>query len=140
MNPEDGTRSVRLQENPVPVNITQKDIRQVQLAKGAIRSGIEILLENNGLDPSMLDEVMIAGQFGSHLPPEDLTGVGILPEEVRERIHYVGNTALTGAVAALLSEGVRREMEALAKEIGYTELGETPEYEYRLAEWLEFPK
>ena len=140
VNPEDGTRSVRLQENPVPVNITQKDIRQVQLAKGAIRSGIEILLENNGLEPSMLDEVMIAGQFGSHLPPEDLTGVGILPEEVRDRIHYVGNTALTGAVAALLSEGVRREMEALAKEIGYTELGETPEYEYRLAEWLEFPK
>ena len=129
-----------LQDNPVPVEITQKDVRQVQLAKGAIRSGIEILLENNGLEPSMLDEVMIAGQFGSHLPPEDLTGVGILPEETRERIHYVGNTALTGAVAALLSEGIRKEMEALAEEIGYTELGETPEYEYRLAEWLEFPK
>ena len=72
------------------MNITQKDIRQVQLANGGDRSGIEILLENNGLDPSMLDEVMIAGQFGSHLPQEDLTGVGILPEEVRERIHYVG--------------------------------------------------
>lgn len=140
VNPEDGTRSVFLQENPVPVEITQKDVRQVQLTKGAIRSGIEILLENNGLEPSMLDEVMIAGQFGSHLPPEDLTGVGILPEETRERIHYVGNTALTGAVAALLSEGIRKEMEALAEEIGYTELGETPEYEYRLAEWLEFPK
>lgn len=140
VNPEDGTRSVRLQENPVFVEITQKDVRQVQLAKGAIRSGIEILLKDNGLEPSMLDEVMIAGQFGSHLPPEDLTGVGILPEEARERIHYVGNTALTGAVAALLSEGARKDMEALAKEIGYAELGDTPEYEYRLAEWLEFPK
>ena len=77
--------------------ITQGDVRQVQLAKGAILSGFTALLKKAGIGMEDLDKVLIAGQFGAHLPAEFLTGVGILPEEVENRLVYVGNSSKTGA-------------------------------------------
>ena len=84
--------------------MTQGDIRQVQLAKGAILSGFLALLKKAGLEEKDLDLVMIAGQFGAHLPEDSLISVGILPEEVRGKTRYVGNSSKTGAYMALLSE------------------------------------
>ena len=78
--------------------ITQGDVRQVQLAKGAILSGFTALLKKAGIGMEDLDKVLIAGQFGAHLPAEFLTGVGILPEEVENRLVYVGNSSKTGGV------------------------------------------
>ena len=70
--------------------VTQGDIRQVQLAKGAILSGFLALLNKAGISMKELDKVMIAGQFGAHLPSESLTGTGILPKEVEDKIYLCG--------------------------------------------------
>ena len=86
-----------------------------------------------------LDKVMIAGQFGAHLPAESLIGTGILPGEVEEKLVYVGNSSKTGAYMALMSEKVKREMELLAGKMEYMELAETENYERIFAESMIFP-
>ena len=120
--------------------VTQGDVRQVQLAKGAILSGFVALLNKAGLSMDDLDKVMIAGQFGAHLPAESLTGTGILPKEVEDKLVYVGNTSKTGAYMTLMSEKVKSEMEDLAQKMEYMELAETDNYERIFAESMIFPE
>ena len=139
---EDGRRSFRMTEGTEgtePLYITQGDIRQVQLAKGAILSGFMALLKKAGIGMADLDKVLIAGQFGAHLPADSITGTGILPFEVEDRIEYVGNTSKTGAYMALMSGKVKRQMEELAHDMDYLELGATDNYERLLSECLIFP-
>lgn len=131
-------REFLLSEDEEPLVITQGDVRQVQLAKGAILSGFFALLNEAGISMEELDEVMIAGQFGAHLPAESLTGTGILPRSVENKLIYVGNSSKTGAAAALLSIPVRREMEEIAENMTYLELGNTPGYERLFAECMLF--
>lgn len=119
--------------------VTQDDVRQVQLAKGAILSGFTALLKKAGISMEELDHVLIAGQFGAHLPAESLIGVGILPKEVKGKLTYVGNSSKTGAYMALMSQAVRQDMEQLAEKIGYFELAETEDYERMFAECMRFP-
>lgn len=135
----DGKREFVITKNP-ELLITQSDVRQVQLAKGAILSGFKALLDKAGISMDLLDEVLIAGQFGAHLPAESLTGTGILPIETGEIITYVGNTSRTGAYMALMSEAARREMEELAQQMDYMELGATDNYERLFAECLMFER
>ena len=125
-------------EDSREILVTQDDVRQVQLAKGAILSGFTALLKKAGITMENLDKVLIAGQFGAHLPVESLVGVGILPPEVKEKIVYVGNSSKTGAYMALMSKQARREMEALAEKIDYFELAETTDYERVFAECMRF--
>lgn len=120
--------------------VTQRDIRQVQLAKGAILSGFTALLDRAGLRMEELDLVLVAGQFGAHLPAESLAGTGILPREVREKIVYVGNSSKNGAYMALLSQKAKTDMEELAKTMEYQELAEIPGYERIFAECMMFPE
>ena len=136
---EEGKRSFRMTGGDDPLYITQGDIRQVQLAKGAILSGFTALMRLAGIGMEDLDTVLIAGQFGAHLPADSITGTGILPFEVEDRIEYVGNTSKTGAYMALMSRKVKREMENLAHEMDYLELGATDNYERLLSECLIFP-
>ena len=136
---EEGKRSFRMTDGDEPLYITQGDIRQVQLAKGAILSGFMALMNRAGIGMEDLDRVLIAGQFGAHLPADSITGTGILPFEVEDRIEYVGNTSKTGAYMALMSSKVKREMEELAHDMDYLELGATDNYERLLSECLIFP-
>lgn len=131
-------REIVLNEEP-EILVTQDDIRQVQLAKGAILSGFTALLKKAELRMEDLDRVLIAGQFGAHLPVESLVGVGILPEQVRDKIIYVGNSSKTGAYMALLSLRARDDMENLASKIDYFELAESEDYERIFAECMRFP-
>lgn len=121
------------------LRITQGDVRQVQLAKGAILSGFYALLKKAGRTMEDLDQVMIAGQFGAHLPAESLIGTGILPKEVKEKLIYVGNSSKTGAYLALMSGKAKQEMEELAHHMEYMELGATEGYERLFADCLMFP-
>lgn len=120
--------------------ITQGDVRQVQLAKGAILSGFIALLNKASITMDDLDKVMIAGQFGAHLPAESLTGTGILPEEVKDKLVYVGNSSKTGAYMALMSKRAKKEMEELASHMDYMELGATDNYERLFSDCLIFPE
>ena len=79
------------------VEVTQVDVIEIQLAKGAIRAGIEVLFENGGIGPQDLDEVIIAGAFGTYLDPLNAIRIGLLPDIPLERIRQVGNAAGVGA-------------------------------------------
>ncbi|SET58820.1 Uncharacterized 2Fe-2 and 4Fe-4S clusters-containing protein, contains DUF4445 domain [Natronincola peptidivorans] len=122
-------REFVLKKSPGELLITQGDVRQVQLAKGAILSGFYALLKQANIQMNQLHQVMIAGQFGAHLPAESLVGIGILPQEVEDKLVYVGNSSKTGAYMALMSTEVKKEIEELAKQMGYMELGASEGYE-----------
>ncbi|MBE5905695.1 MAG: DUF4445 domain-containing protein, partial [Lachnospiraceae bacterium] len=95
-------------------------------------------LKQAGVSVAELDEVIIAGQFGSHLSAEALAGAGIIPKEAKDKVRYVGNTSKTGAYMALLSKNVREEMEQLAEDIYYFELAESEGYEQLFMECMRF--
>jgi len=135
----DGTkRSIRITAGANKIRITQGDIRQVQLAKGAILSGVIALVNKLDIHMSDLDEVIIAGQFGAHLPAESLIGTGLIPSEMKEKITYIGNASKTGAYISLLSLEARNAMEELAKEIDYMELSVVDGYERLFIECSQF--
>lgn len=131
-------REFLLKSTPEQLLITQGDVRQVQLAKGALLSGFYALLKQAKIDMSELDKVMIAGQFGAHLPADSLVGTGILPEEVKNKLVYVGNSSKTGAYMALMSVKVKKEIEDLAGEMEYMELGASEGYEKLFSQCLLF--
>ena len=118
--------------------VTQSDVRQVQLAKGAIRSGIEVLLDHAGLKAKDLDRVLIAGQFGAHLPAESFLEIGLLPPVSPDKLIYAGNSAKTGALSTLLSEKAKQETEDLAADIHYIELSNSENYDRLFAKCLLF--
>lgn len=120
------------------ISITQEDIRQVQLAKGAILSGIYALANKVSMDINELDEVIIAGQFGKHLSVESLVGVGIIPKELKEKITYIGNSSKTGAIMSLLSKDIRKSMDFIASDINYFELSTKEGYERLFTDCLKF--
>lgn len=111
------------------VFLTQKDIRQVQLAKGAVRAGIELLLDSKRLKSSDVDKVFIAGSFGYHLRAKSLINIGLLPEEFEGRIEFIGNTSKSGAQAFSLNKTYRKEMEEVIKDIEVLELANHKDFE-----------
>ena len=99
----DGVLGVTLSaDEEQPITLTQLDVRALQLAKGAVRVGVESLLKHAGLKGSELAEVLVAGAFGGALEPDDLFELGVLPTTVRGRTRHVGNASLEGAVAMAL--------------------------------------
>ena len=120
------------------IYLTQSDIRQVQLCKGAILSGILTLLQQLSISPEEIDRVLVAGQFGKHLAPESLTGCDIIPASLLQRISYIGNSSMTGAQLCLLSGEERLRAWKIAREISYIELSVTPGYEKRFTQCLQF--
>ncbi len=134
----EGKRSLVLREGDTPLVLTQKDVRQIQLAKGAILSGALCLIEAAGLTPDAVDRVVIAGQFGKHLAPESLVGAGLLPASFGDRIHYIGNSSRTGAYLSLVSREHHRRMTRDIRGVRYIELSVLPGYERTFAEALLF--
>ena len=111
------------------VAISQEDIRQVQLAKAAIRAGAEILLATCNIKPEELKTVIIAGAFGYHLKEESLFRTGFLPPLKNARILYVGNSSLEGAVRLLLNEELLSKSVSIARTAHVLELSQTTEFE-----------
>lgn len=136
---DDRKKAVVLVTQPKEILITQADIRQVQLAKGAILSGFYALLQQAEIEMEDLDKIIVAGGFGAHLPITSLIGAGILPKIIEAKVSYIGNSAKTGAYIALLSKKARKEMEELAQRIDYIELGTLPGYNNLFMDCLDFP-
>lgn len=120
------------------IYLSQGDIRQVQLAKGAILSGALTLVEAAGLTVEQLDRVLVAGQFGLHLPAASLTGSTMLPRAWENKISYVGNTAKSGAAICLLSAAQRQQCEQISTDIEYIELSTLAGYEQLFIDCLGF--
>ncbi len=121
-----------------PVYLTQKDVRQVQLAKGAIRTGIQILLKAANIEAAQVDRVLIAGSFGFHLRTASLIHLGLLPKEFSDRVEFVGNTSKSGAEAFLLNRDAREEMKQAVAQVEVLELANDPAFEKSFVQSLQF--
>jgi uncharacterized 2Fe-2S/4Fe-4S cluster protein (DUF4445 family) len=102
--------------------VTRKDVHEIQLAKSAIRVGVEILLQNAGLTYADLDKFIVAGAFGTYLDLRSAMRIGMFPPLPMDRFRQVGNAAGVGAKQMLVSADKRREAEQIAGQIGYVEL------------------
>lgn len=118
---------------------SQRDVRQVQLAKSAIRTGIEILLRRMGVKPGELKSIIVAGLLGNSLRAENVIASGLFPEAPAARIKYAGNAAIEGAAMTLLDERRWNEARRLARETRYVELSGDREFEERFTGFLGFP-
>ena len=112
-----------------PVILTQNDVRELQLAKGAIRAGIEILLKKLGLEEGQIDEVLLAGAFGSNIDPTSAQNIGLIPTLPKAKMRSVGNAASLGAIMALVSQESWREAEEISRNLEYVELAVFPNFQ-----------
>jgi uncharacterized 2Fe-2S/4Fe-4S cluster protein (DUF4445 family) len=121
------------------VTVTQEDVNQIQLAKGAIRVGLEILLDATGTAPEEVKEVIIAGAFGSFLKVQSGLDMGLLPRLSNASYRQVGNAALAGARWALISRQARARAQQIAAQTTYLELTTYPGFNRRFALNMLFP-
>jgi uncharacterized 2Fe-2S/4Fe-4S cluster protein (DUF4445 family) len=117
-----------------PITVSQRDVRELQMAKAAIRSGIQALVEAEGQTEDSIDQVILAGAFGTYLDIESAIEIGMLPPLPPDRYKQVGNAAGTGARLALVSRSQRVRAEQLARRDGYIELGAIKNYNRKFAE------
>ncbi|MBI4186598.1 MAG: DUF4445 domain-containing protein [Chloroflexi bacterium] len=137
------------EDNPrgLAITVTQRDVREVQLAKAAMRTGIQLLLEMHGCCEEDITEVLIAGAFGSYIGVSSAVTIGMLPPLPPERFRQVGNAAGMGAKLALISGRHRAEAQAIAGKVGYAELAAHPHFEHTFAQanyigryWMRYGK
>lgn len=122
------------------IGLTQADLGEVQLAKAAIRAGIETVLAAAGLLPEEVGVVVMAGAFGAHLDLNNAVAIGMLPDFVGARYVQAGNAAGTGAKMALISTRARSRAERLAKWARRIDLKSDPQFNGRLARATRFPE
>lgn len=120
------------------VVLTQKDIREVQLAKAAIRAGIELLVQQLGVSVSDIQRVYLAGAFGNYLTPASACRIGMIPPELENRIMPIGNAAGEGAKLCALSRKEFEYSQRLAKETEFLELASLPQFQDYYVDALEF--
>ena len=113
---------------PLTIVLTQHDVRELQLAKAAIRTGIQVLLATNGRKEQEVDHVIIAGAFGTYIDVASAVAIGMMPDLPLERFRQVGNAAGMGARMALISSTQRKKAQALASRVNYVELGSAPQF------------
>ena len=111
------------------ITVTQHDIRELQLAKAAIRTGIQALLETRGCSEAEIKQVIIAGAFGTYIDVASAVAIGMLPPLPLNRFRQVGNAAGMGAKLALISLKSRAKAQAVASRVSYIELARVPNFE-----------
>ncbi|MFM7045453.1 MAG: ASKHA domain-containing protein [Ilumatobacteraceae bacterium] len=121
----------------VRLAITQNDIRAIQLAKAALRAGIELLVAHAGIDE--VTDIRLAGAFGSHIDPVYALVLGLVHDCPVDRVRSVGNAAGAGAVRALLSMDARHEMEAAVRSVVKIETATEPEFQSQFVAAMAFP-
>ena len=120
--------------------LTQDDVRQVQLAKGAIASGITMLLHVAAVPLERVEELMLAGGFGNYLSIASAIRIGLIPRLPLSRVRYVGNAASLGAQLCLLSEAERARADAIASRIEHVSLAAHPDFEQIFVDAMNFPR
>jgi uncharacterized 2Fe-2S/4Fe-4S cluster protein (DUF4445 family) len=120
--------------------LTQDDVRQVQLAKGAIASGIAMLLHVAAVPLERVEELMLAGGFGNYLSILSAIRIGLIPALPVGRVRYVGNAASLGAQLCLLSEAERAHADTIASRIEHVSLAAHPDFEQIFVDAMNFPR
>jgi uncharacterized 2Fe-2S/4Fe-4S cluster protein (DUF4445 family) len=121
-----------------PVILTQRDVRETQLAKAAIRAGIKLLQKKFGIADSDIEQILLAGAFGNFIRRKSARQIGLLPNVPLERIHFVGNAASSGAQMVLASRVYRGLASKLAQQIEYVEIAHEPAFATEFAESMLF--
>lgn len=135
----DGEKAFWFHVDRNPVFISQKDVREVQLAKGAIKAGIDILLEEFGADQDEIQKVYLAGAFGNYLRKENIMRLGVLPNIDIDKVVSVGNTAGQGAKLALFNKSKMEEVEKISRNVEYIELSFRPDFSDKFMKEMQFP-
>lgn len=135
---EDGrTYAYVLHDGEVTLRITQSDVRAIQLAKAALRAGIDLLVEHAGVE--RIDQVRLAGAFGAHIDPYHAMVLGLIPDGPLDAVRSVGNAAGAGAVRALVSRQQRDEIEAVVASVTKIETATEARFQHRFVEALAIP-
>ena len=121
------------------VFLTQRDVRELQFAKAAIATGWALLLEEFGVEESEIQQVLLAGSFGSYLSPASAIKIGLVPKLSVMRILSAGNVAGEGAKMVLLSAQERHGAAALLEEISYVKLSDRADFNDKFVDRLAFP-
>ena len=120
------------------IYITQKDIREIQLAKAAICAGIRAMLKQSGISDDDIENVFLAGGFGNYINPWAAVRIGLIPQRLKDKIRSAGNTAGNGAILALLSSKLEEEFEEIKNRVRYIELSSFPEFNELFVECMVF--
>ena len=123
-----------------PVMLTQRDIRELQFAKGSIAGGIEVVMQELGISLDDLVEIYLAGSFGNYINPQSARIIGLVPPVAVERIKAVGNAAGEGAKMALLSFRERQVAWSFPQTVEYHELSGRAEFNDSFINVLQFPE
>ncbi|MFW6009770.1 MAG: ASKHA domain-containing protein, partial [Actinomycetota bacterium] len=119
------------------LRVTQNDVRAIQLAKAALRAGIDLLLEHAGIDAP--DRIRLAGAFGAHIDPLHAMVLGLIPDAPLDAVRAVGNAAGSGALRALLSASERDELERVVADVTKIETAIEPRFQELFVAALAFP-
>jgi uncharacterized 2Fe-2S/4Fe-4S cluster protein (DUF4445 family) len=122
-----------------PVFLSQRDVRELQFAKAAISTGWKLLVEEFGARPEDIQQVLLAGSFGTYLSARNAIHIGLVPAIPVLRVISAGNVAGEGAKMSLLSGPERHGASALLREIDYLELSDRPDFNDRFVDELSFP-
>ncbi|HEY7563757.1 MAG TPA: ASKHA domain-containing protein [Acidimicrobiia bacterium] len=130
------TYSYRLHDAP-PIEVTQNDVRAIQLAKAALRAGADLLMDHYGV--TSVDQIRLAGAFGSHIDPLHAMTLGMIPDCPIDQVSAAGNAAGTGAMMALLSGEARREIEDVAARVEKIETAVEPSFQEKFVAAMGIP-
>jgi len=136
---EGNERRFTLTEGVREVYLSQADVRKLQLAKAALRSGVDVLLSRGELGPGDVRRVYLAGAFGAHMRTESLIRIGLLPPEVKDKVVQAGNAAGLGAKAALADRRTARLLRRVARRMEFVELAAESEFGRRYVQTMWFP-
>jgi len=120
-----------------PILITQQDVRNIQLAKAALYAGAKLLMMRAKV--ACLDQVILAGAFGSYIDPKHALVLGLLPDCKLENVHAVGNAAGDGARIALLNRNKRAQAKVIAEHVRYIETAVDPDFQEEFVQAMHFP-
>ena len=111
-----------------PIMITQKDIRQLQMAKGAMSAAIKILMDKYGINVGEIEQVLLAGAFGNYMNPHSACVIGLIPKELESKIKMVGNAAGSGSKLSLLSKNEYKRAVRIGEFVEFVELATYPNF------------
>ena len=120
------------------IYITQKDVREAQLAIAAVKTGIRMILEESNMTLEQLNGIFIAGAFGNYLNIKNSMKIGLLPQINQKKVIFIGNSSLAGAKSLLLSSQARKKTESMVKKIQYISLATKPSFQDYFINALEF--
>ncbi len=137
---ENGMKAFLISDSGQRLALTQKDVRELQLGKAAIRAGIEVLLQTLSLSAEQVRETLLAGAFGNHLSPQSLCDIGLLPRALLHGVRSIGNAAGEGAKLYAKNFELFEASEALARNTDFIELALSHSFTDYYVDAMAFPR